>query len=125
MACARPRWVIHLRAAVGAVEQAGQRIGLPGGVRAVDGFSDLLGQFPSLRVHNGLMGMLENRPFLRGPLDGVFVFIGFLVRAEVDGMSHVLRLGEDIRDRRAAPVVGAAIIVAVPLRPLSPLTHID
>ena len=51
--------VIHLRAAVGAVEQAGQRVGLPGGVCAVDGLSDLLGQFPSLRVYNGLMGMLE------------------------------------------------------------------
>ena len=51
--------VIHLRAAVSAVEQARQRVGLPGGVCAVDGLSDLLGQFPSLRVYNGLMGMLE------------------------------------------------------------------
>ena len=51
--------VIHLRAAVGAVEQAGQRICFAGGVCAVDGLSDLLGQFPSLRVYNGLMGMLE------------------------------------------------------------------
>ena len=71
------------------------------------------------------MGMLENRPFLRGPLDSVFILVGFLVRTEIDRMSHVLRLGEDIRDRRAAPVVGAAVIVAVPLCPLSPLTHID
>ena len=51
--------VIHLRAAVGTIKQARQRICLPGGVGTVDGLSDLLGQFPSLRVYNGLMGMLE------------------------------------------------------------------
>ena len=38
----------------------------------------------------------ENRPFLRGPLDGMFVFKGFLVGTKVDRMAQVFALFENM-----------------------------
>ena len=51
--------VIQLRAAVGAVEKPGQGIGLADGVVAAGGLSQLLGKFPSLLIHDGLVGVLK------------------------------------------------------------------
>ena len=50
----------------------------------------LLGQFPGFQVNNGLVGMLEDRPFLWWAFDSVLVLIGLLVRTEIDGMPHAV-----------------------------------
>ena len=97
--------VIHFLAAVRAERKPRQGIGLAGGVRAVDGLFDLLGQPPRLLIYEGLMGILENHPVLRRLLDGPLVLVRFLVGAEIDRVAHVLRLRQNIAHRGAAPCI--------------------
>src|SRR5699024_10799728 len=55
---------IHLAAAIGAVHQTGQGMGLPKAVRVASGVSpDTLHIVKGFLVDDGLMGILENRPF--------------------------------------------------------------
>ena len=58
----------------------------------MDRLSDLLDQLPCFLVHNRLMRVLKNEPFILGLYDSPFVFVGLFVRAEIDSMPHVLRL---------------------------------
>ena len=54
---------IHLAAAIGAVHQAGQGMGLPKAVRVASGVSpDTLHIVKGFLVDDGLMGVLKNRP---------------------------------------------------------------
>ena len=45
--------------------------------------------------------------------------------AIIDGMPHVFRFSENMRDTCPTPVIGTAGVKAVPLSPLSPFAHID
>ena len=98
--------VIHLLAAVGAVQKAGQRIRFPQRVDALGRLAELLGKLPCFSVHNGLVGIFKDQPILLGIHYGVFIFIGLLVGAKIHRMPHILRLGEDLSHDIAAPVIG-------------------
>ena len=98
--------VIHLLAAVGAVQKAGQRIRFPQRVDALGRLAELLGKLPCFSVHNGLVGIFKDQPILLGLHYGVFIFIGLLVGAKIHRMPHILRLGENLPHDIAAPVIG-------------------
>jgi len=98
--------VIHLLAAVGAVQKAGQRIRFPQRVDALGRLAELLGKLPCFSVHNGLVGIFKDQPILLGIHYGVFIFIGLLVGAKIHRMPHILRLGENLPHDIAAPVIG-------------------
>ena len=98
--------VIHLLAAVGAVQKAGQRICLSDGVDAFGCLAELLRKLPCLPVHDRLVGILKDQPILLGIHHGVFILVGLLVGTEIDRMPHILRLGEDLSHNIAAPVIG-------------------
>ena len=98
--------IIHLLAAIGAVQKAGQRIRFTQRVDALGRLAELLCKLPCFPVHNGLVGILEDQPVLPGIHHGVFIFIGLLVGAEIHRMPHILRLGENLPHDIAAPVIG-------------------
>ena len=85
--------IIHLLAAVGAVQKAGQRIRFAQRVMPPWRFPQLLRQLPCFCIHDGFMGVLENQPILLGIHYGIFILIGLLVGTEIHRMSHILRLG--------------------------------
>lgn len=66
----------------------------------------------------------ENQPFLRGTFYHLLVLIGGLVGAEVDGMPHILRLGEHIRNGVARPVIGTGHIRFALARSPAPLGEV-
>ena len=99
--------VIHLGSAVGAEHKAGQGIGDASGIRPAHRPFHLLGQLPGFRINNGLVGVLKDQPVGRVifyPLIPVGLFGG----TEIDGVPHILRLGQHGTDREAVPVIGAA-----------------
>ena len=51
------------------------------------------------------MGVLENQPILRGIHHRILVLIGLLVGTEIHRMPHILRLGENLPNDVAAPVI--------------------
>ena len=52
------------------------------------------------------MGVLEDQPIFLGIHHGVFILIGLLVGTEIHRMPHILRLGQNLPDDVAAPVIG-------------------
>ena len=85
--------VIHLLAAVGAVQKPGQRIRLADGINALRRFPQLLRQLPCLLIHDSFVGVFKNQPFFLWVGDTALILIGCLVGTEVDRMPHILRLG--------------------------------
>ena len=51
------------------------------------------------------MGVLEDQPIFLGIHHGVFILIGLLVGTEIHSMPHILRLGENLPNDVAAPVI--------------------
>jgi hypothetical protein len=51
------------------------------------------------------MGVLEDQPILLGIHYGIFILIGLLVGTEIHRMPHILRLGENLPDDVAAPII--------------------
>ena len=51
------------------------------------------------------MGVFKNQPVLRRVDNGPLILVGFLVGTEVDGMPHILRLGENLSDRKTIPAI--------------------
>ncbi len=98
--------VIHLLAAIGAVQKPGQRIRLSDCVDAPGRLAELLSKLPCFPVHDGLVGVLEDQPVVLGVHHGVFIFVGLLVGAEIHRMPHILRLGEDLSHNITAPIIG-------------------
>ena len=97
--------VVHFRPTVGAEHQTRQGIGFPGGVRASDSLPDFLHPFPCGLVDDGLMGVLENQPVLRGIVHPL-ILVGFLGGSEIHRMPQILRLGEHDSHGVPVPVVG-------------------
>ena len=109
-------------AAVGAVHQAGQPVGI-GSVGAPSGgaLSHLLGGVPGLLVNDGLVGVGKDQLLLRG---GSPSFLGLKVLTDAlaqDGFAQVFPPAEDGVDGVAAPAVGIAVVVAAVLRVVKPL----
>ena len=78
---------IHLAAAIGAVHQAGQGMGLPKAVRVASGVSpDTLHIVKGFLVDNGLMGVLKNRPFAFVNIV-TFLVLKVLAGFEIDRMA--------------------------------------
>ena len=78
---------IHLAAAVGTVEQAGQRCGLAVAVRVAPGISpDTLYVVKSLLVDNSVMGILKNCPLVFIDIVTFLVF-EMLAGLEIDGVA--------------------------------------
>ena len=78
---------IHLAAAIGAVHQAGQGMGLPKAVRIASGVSpDTLHIVKGFLVDNGLMGVLKNRPFAFVNIV-TFLVLKVLAGFEIDRMA--------------------------------------
>ena len=98
--------IIHFGSTIGAVQKTGQRICLTQRVDALGRLAELLYKLPCFPVHNGLVGILKDQPVLPGILHGVFIFVGLLVRTEIHRMPHILRLGQNLPDDVAAPVIG-------------------
>ena len=82
---------IHLAAAIGAVHQAGQRMGLPKAVRVASGVSpDTLHIVKGFLVDNGLMGVLKDQSLTFRIMDDLFALVGLLPRLEIDRVLQVL-----------------------------------
>ena len=78
---------IHLAAAIGAVHQAGQGMGLPKAVRIASGVSpDTLHIVKGFLVDNDLMGVLKNRPFAFVNIV-TFLVLKVLAGFEIDRMA--------------------------------------
>ena len=61
------------------------------------------------------MGVLENQPLLRGIHHRILILIGLLMGTEIHRMPHILRLGENLPDDVAAPVIGVGeLLLAFP-----------
>ena len=116
--------IIHFGPAVGAEHQPSQRISHACGVCPAHSFSDVLCQFPGFRVNDGLVGILKNQPFRLRTLDHFLLFIGRLVRAEVDRMPHILWFRQDISDCIAIPIIGSGHICFALTRSPAPLGEI-
>ena len=109
-------------AAVGAVHQAGQPVGI-GSVGAPSGgaLSHLLGGVPGLLVNDRFVGVEKNQEFLRG---GSPSFLGLEVLTDAlaqDSLAQILPAAEDGVNGVAAPAVGIAVVVTAVLRVVEPL----
>jgi len=61
------------------------------------------------------MGVLEDQPILLGIHYGIFILIGLLVGTEIHRMPHILRLGQNLPNDVAAPVIGIGeLLLAFP-----------
>ena len=107
--------VVHLAAAVRAVDQAREHVGLAGGVRAADGLADLLHGVEGALIYDGLVGVLDDLPLVRGAVD-LGALVGLLVGPVVHGVAQILRPGEHLRHRPGGPVVGAIQVRGVELQ---------
>src|SRR5699024_1897795 len=97
---------IHLAAAVGAVHQAGQRMGLAPAVRvAPDIRPDALHIVKGFLVDDGLMGILENRPLAFVNIMA-FLVLEVFAGLEIDGVAQVLPLLQDVHNGGRSPAVG-------------------
>ena len=109
-------------AAVGAVHQAGQPVGI-GSIGAPSGgaLSHLLGGVPGLLVNDRFVRIGKDQLLLRG---GSPSFLGLEVLTDAlaqDGFAQVLPAAEDGVDGVAAPAVGIAVVIAAILRVVEPL----
>ena len=116
--------VIHFRAAIRAENKSGQWICFSCGIRPPDGFSGPLGKLPGFRVNNSLMGVFKNQPFIFRAFQTLLVLVGFLVIAEIDCMTHVFLLGQNIGYCCSTPVVRAGHVCSVLLRTEPTFRHI-
>ena len=104
-------------AAVGAVHQAGQPVGI-GSVGTPSGgaLSHLLSGVPGLLVNDRLVRVGKDQLLLRGgspSLLGLEVLTDALAQ---DGFAQIFPAAEDGVDGVAAPAVGIAVVVAAVLR---------
>ena len=97
--------VIHLCPAIGTEQKSGQRIGFAQRIMASRRFAELLRKLPRFLIHDGFVGVLKDQPVLLGIHYCVFVLVGLLMRTEVDRMPHIFRLGKNLPDDIAAPVI--------------------
>ena len=105
----------HLCPAVGTEHKPCQRIGLAQRVMPPWCFPQLLRQLPCFCVYDSFMGVLENQPILFGIHYGIFILIGLLVGTEIHRMPHILRLGQNLPNDVAAPVIGVGeLLLAFP-----------
>ena len=89
---------IHLAAAVGAVHQAGQRMGLAPAVRvAPDIRPDALHIVKGFLVDDGLMGILENRPLAFVNIVA-FLVLEVLAGLKIDGVAQIFPLFQDVHN---------------------------
>ena len=89
---------IHLAAAVGAVHQAGQRVGLSPAVRVTPNICpDTLHMVKGFLVNDGLMGILENRPLAFVNIVA-FLVLEVLAGLEIDGVAQVFPLFQDVHN---------------------------
>ena len=95
----------HFCSAVGTEHKPRQGIGLAQCVMPPWRFPQLLRKLPCFPIHNGLVGILEDQPILRGIHHRILVLIGLLVGTEIHSMPHILRLGENLPNDVAAPVI--------------------
>lgn len=68
-------------------------------------FSQILCKLPSFLIDNSFMGIFKDQPFLFGVHHGIFVFVGLLMRTEVDRMPHIFGFGKDAPDNITTPVI--------------------
>ena len=89
---------IHLAAAIGTIEQACQRCDFAPAVRvASDIPADFLHKVKGLLVNDRLMGILKNCPFVLRDIMA-FLVLEVLSGLEVDGVSQILTLFQNIDD---------------------------
>ena len=97
---------IHLAAAVGAVHQASQRMGLAPAVRvAPDIRPDALHIVKGFLVDDGLMGVFKNRPLAFVNIVA-FLVLEVLAGLEIDGVAQVFPLLQDVHDGGRSPAIG-------------------
>ena len=96
---------IHLAAAIGTVEQAceGSSFAPSIGVSS-DLASDFLCKVESLLADNGFVGILENRPFVLRDIMA-FLVLKVLSGLEIDGMTEIFTLVQQIDDSGRTPTV--------------------
>ena len=97
---------VHFTATVGAVEKSRQRRGLAPAIRVtLDIGADALHIVKCLLIDNSLMGILKNCPFAF--IDIVtFLVLKMLLCLEIDRMSQVFPLFEDMDNNGRSPAVG-------------------
>ena len=104
---------IHFAAAVGAVHQAGQRVGLAPAVRVAPHVApDALYIVKGRLIDDGLMRVLKNR--LLAFIDIVaFLVLEMLAGFEVDCVAEIFPFLKDVHDGRGTPAVN--ILESLPL----------
>ena len=95
----------HLRSAVGTINKTSKRIRNTKSINTFRRFPQLLRKLPRFTVNDCFVGVLENQPILFWILDRAFVFVGFLMRTEVDGIAAIFLLGYNISDDITAPTI--------------------
>ena len=96
---------IHLAAAIGTIEQACEGCCLAPAVRvASDLAADFLHKVKGLLVDDRLMGILKNRPLVLRDIVA-FLILEMLSGLEVDGVSQILTLFQNVADGGRTPAV--------------------
>lgn len=115
---------IHLAAAIGTVNQPGQRRGLTKTVRIAFGVApDALHTVEGFLVDDGLMGILENRPFAFINIVA-FLVLEMLSGLEIDGMAQVFPPFKDIDNGGGRPLAGVFNIPGL-VQALTMPRHVD
>ncbi len=115
---------IHLAAAIGTVDQPGQRRGLAKAVCIALGVaSDTLYAVKSFLVDDGLMGILKNRPLALVNIVALFI-LKVLAGLEVDGMPQVFPPFENVYNSGGRPLAGVFDVPGL-VQPLVMPRHVN
>ena len=105
----------HFCSTVSTEHKPCQGIRLTQRVDALGRLAELLRKLPCFFIHDGLVGVLKNQPILLGIHHRILILVGLLVGTEIHRMSHILRLGQNLPDDVAAPVIGIGeLLLAFP-----------
>ena len=116
--------VIHFCAAVGTIDQTSQWIGFPHAVMPSGCFPQLLDKLPGFPVNNRLVGISKDHPIFFRIADAALVLVGLLVVAEIYCITHILRLGKNLPNDIATPVIRVRKLFFVLPKANATLSHI-
>ena len=104
---------IHILSAVGTIADTRKRIDFLMLSWTTFVFAKLLHQIKFLLSDDRLMGILEDQPFLFRVVHTFLVFVGLHMSTEVDRVSTVFLLFENVRDRFHSPAVEVGVLMSV------------
>ena len=116
--------VIHFRTAISTIQKPRKRIGFADCIRPADGLSQFLHLIPHFFRNDCFLCILENNPVRFWCLFCPLILVRIFIRAEIYGMSHILRLGKNIPHRCPTPHIRSCSIIVGTTGSKSPLGKI-